>query len=340
MAPGVAADPYKVWLSEVMLQQTVVRTVIPYFNAFVARWPTVEALAASPLDEVLSRWAGLGYYRRARNLHACAQAVVRDHGGAFPADEVALRALPGIGAYTAAAITAIAFERRAVVVDGNVERVMARYFNVEDPLPGAKATLKAHADVLTPEARPGDYAQAVMDLGATVCSPKSPACGICPLMQACAGRLAGHAATLPRKAVKRPKPHRAGQAYVVVRADGAVLLRQRPPEGLLGGMMEVPGSDWVETDEPKAAPRRAMAEEASAEEAPVKAPWTVTPVPVSHVFTHFTLTLEVYTARVRNSARLTAAAQPERCRWVARDALATQALPSVMRKVLAAAGLG
>ena len=211
-APGSPADPYRVWLSEIMLQQTTVAAVRPYFAAFLARWPRIEALASAPLEEVLSAWAGLGYYSRARNLHACAQRVMDRHGGRFPAEEAILRTLPGIGAYTAAAISAIAFARRATVVDGNVERVIARYFAVEAPIPAAKARIRRLADDLTPGTRPGDYAQAMMDLGATVCTSRSPDCGRCPLAQGCMAHRRGIAAELPRKAPKEPKPVRFGAA--------------------------------------------------------------------------------------------------------------------------------
>lgn len=242
-ASGVRPDPYRVWLSEVMLQQTTVAAVIPYFRTFTARWPDIESLASAPEAEVMAAWAGLGYYARARNLIACAREVAAG-GGRFPDTEEGLRALPGIGAYTAAAVAAIAFDRPAVVVDGNVERVMARVFAVETPLPQAKPELKALAAQLTPAERPGDYAQGVMDLGATVCVPRRPACGICPWVDRCAGRAEGIAEDLPRRAEKRPKPLRHGVAFCAVRDDGAVLLERRPARGLLGGMLGLPGSDW------------------------------------------------------------------------------------------------
>ena len=224
---GARPDPYRVWLSEVMLQQTSVAAVAPYFHAFLARWPTVAALAAAPEAEVMAAWAGLGYYARARNLLACARAVAA-RGGAFPDSEAELRALPGVGAYTAAAVAAIAFDRPSVVVDGNVERVMARLHAVEEPLPAAKPRLRALAAAMTPAGRPGDHAQAVMDLGATICTPRWPACGICPLVRACAGRLAGVAEALPRRAGKAAKPVRHGIAWLAVREDGRVSTRTRP----------------------------------------------------------------------------------------------------------------
>ena len=243
-APGVPSDPYRVWLSEIMLQQTTVPVVVGYFQRFLARWPTLEALTQAELDDVLHAWQGLGYYARARNLHACAQHVLADHGGRFPPEEKALRALPGIGRYTAAAIAAIAFDRPATVVDGNVERVMARLRAVETPLPTAKSRLYTLAAELTPETRPGDYAQALMDLGATVCTPRNPGCLACPWRDACEGRARGMAETLPRRAPKRPRPLRYGVSFWLMRADGAVLLRRRPETGLLGGMIELPTTPW------------------------------------------------------------------------------------------------
>jgi A/G-specific adenine glycosylase len=242
-----------VWLSEIMLQQTTVKAVIPYFETFMARWPTVDALASAELNDVLAAWAGLGYYSRARNLHACAQEVVAQHDGHFPAVEAALRALPGIGPYTAAAIAAIAFGQPATVVDGNVERVMARLFAVEAPLPGAKAELRRLAAGLTPRKRPGDFAQAMMDLGAAVCTPRTPLCAECPLARSCAAHARGIATALPARSPKPERPVRFGAAFVAIREDGAVLLRRRPPKGLLGGMLEVPGTDWAE------APKKAEA---------------------------------------------------------------------------------
>ena len=237
-ARGATADPYHVWLSEIMLQQTTVVTVGPYFQDFIARWPSVMDLAAASLDDVLHAWQGLGYYARARNLHKCAQVVAADLGGKFPEDEADLRALPGIGAYTAAAIAAIAFARPATVVDGNVERVIARLRRVETPLPPAKPELTRLAAELTPARRPGDYAQAIMDLGATVCMPRNPACDRCPWHADCAARAAGVADELPRKLPKKERPTRRGVAFWTVRRDGSVLLRRRPESGLLGGMME------------------------------------------------------------------------------------------------------
>jgi A/G-specific adenine glycosylase len=244
-ANGEITDPYRVWLSEIMLQQTTVQAVKPYFEAFTRRWPDVRALAEAHEEDVMKAWAGLGYYSRARNLKACAETVARDHGGVFPDTEAGLLALPGIGPYTAAAIAAIAFDRPAAVVDGNVERVISRLRAIETPLPAAKPEIRAATAELVPDDRPGDFAQATMDLGASLCSPKRPACALCPWVEACAAHLAGIAETLPKKAPKQAKPTRRGMAFVVTREDGAVLLRRRPPKGLLGGMSEPPVSDVV-----------------------------------------------------------------------------------------------
>lgn len=311
-AAGVQPDPYRVWLSEVMLQQTTVAAVKAYFARFTDLWPTVQALAAAPDADVMAEWAGLGYYARARNLLACARAVAAQ--GGFPQTEAGLRALPGIGPYTAAAVAAIAFDRPAVVVDGNVERVISRVFAVEDPLPKSKPRLAALAATVTPDRRPGDFAQAMMDLGATICTPRKPACGICPVIAHCQGRRAGIAADLPRKAAKVAKPTRRGIAYVVRRADGAMLLERRPDRGLLGGTLGWPGSDW--TDAPAHTP-------------PMDATWTTLNTEVRHTFTHFHLILTVQVAHVPTDAE---AAQggflPD---------FAPSALPTVMRKVWEAA---
>ncbi len=319
--PGEAIDPYRVWLSEIMLQQTTVKAVAPYFARFLARWPDVAALSASPLDDVLRLWAGLGYYARARNLHACAQAVAAR--GGFPRDEPALTALPGIGRYTAAAIAAIAFDTRTVPVDGNVERVVTRVFAIEAELPAAKPEVHRLAQTLAPDRRAGDFAQALMDLGATICTPVKPACALCPWNEACAARRRGDAGTFPRKAPKRAGRLRRGAAFVAIRADGHVLLRSRPPKGLLGGMTEVPTTDWShdfdEAQAPPQAPRVGRAASA----------WRRLPGVVTHVFTHFPLELVVYAAQVPRNARAPAGA-----RWVAIEALPDEALPNVMRKVL------
>ena len=320
---GERSDPYRVWLSEIMLQQTTVKTVAPYYARFLARWPTVAALAKSSLDDVLRAWAGLGYYARARNLHACARAVVEQHGGIFPAGLDGLRALPGIGDYTAAAVAAIAFEGAAVPVDGNVERVVARLFAVEQELPAAKPAIKQLAASLLPARRAGDFAQALMDLGATICSRKRPACALCPWNEACVAHACGDQESFPRRAPKREGALRRGAAFVAVRADGRVLLRRRPEKGLLGGMTEVPGSDWARDFELasalESAPRLRM-----------KVRWWRLPGVVRHVFTHFPLELVVFTAAVSR-----AAPAPKGARWVKLVDLPGEALPNVMRKVLA-----
>lgn len=317
---GERADPYRVWLSEIMLQQTTVKAVAPYYARFLARFPTVAVLAAAPLDDVLKLWAGLGYYARARNLHACAQAVARQHGGQFPDTEAALRALPGIGAYTAAAIAAIAFDRRASPVDGNIERVVARLFAVEDELPAAKPRIRALAEQLTPQHRAGDFAQGLMDLGATLCTPKNPACVLCPWMESCVARARGDQESLPRKAEKKTGALRRGAAFVVVRADGFLLTRTRFEKGLLGGMTEVPTTEWA----------RNFDDVAALAAAPLKAKWRCLPGVVTHTFTHFPLELTVYRANVAATRK-----PPAGTRWTPLADLAGEALPNLMRKVVA-----
>jgi A/G-specific adenine glycosylase len=282
---GVRADPYRVWLSEVMLQQTTVPHATPYFGKFTARWPTVSALASEEDGEVMAAWAGLGYYARARNLLACARAVAREHGGVFPDTEEGLRALPGLGPYTAAAVAAIAFDAETNVVDGNVERVMARLFAVEAPLPEAKPELTRLAATLVRPDRPGDWAQALMDLGATVCRPKAPLCDRCPVSADCAALPTGAPESYPRRTAKAERPHRHGVAYVLTRADEVALVR-RPPKGLLGGMLALPTSDWREA-------RWSDGEAIAA--APAKADWRGVGE-VEHGFTHFTLTLRLLRA--------------------------------------------
>lgn len=317
---GEQADPYHVWLSEIMLQQTTVVTVQPYFLKFLRKWPRVQDLAAAQLDDVLTQWAGLGYYARARNLHKCAGAVVAEHGGKFPETEAELLKLPGIGPYTAAAIAAIAFDRPATVVDGNVERVMARLFAIEEEMPAAKPLLKEKAETLTPQLRPGDYAQGVMDLGATICTPTSPACGLCPWGEVCQARAQGIEASLPKRAPKKKKPVRRGTAFFVRNGRGEILLRQRPEKGLLAKMTEVPSSDWVVDGvfgDRQAAPLP-------------KLKWQRLDGHVAHTFTHFHLELEVHVAQVDLGANKV----PEGAYWVAEDDLANHALPSLMRKVI------
>ena len=289
---GQQPDPYKIWLSEVMLQQTTVAAVKAYFLRFISLWPTVTALAAAKDGDVMAAWAGLGYYARARNLLKCARAVVTDHHGVFPTSREALLSLPGIGPYTASAIASIAFDQPETVVDGNVERVMARLYDIHTPLPSAKPELTRQATGLTPNKRPGDYAQAVMDLGATLCTPRSPACGVCPWHSPCVARRNGTQAQLPKKTPKKPKPIRYGIAYIARRADGAYLLERRPDKGLLGGMLGWPGSDW-----------RSDWSEAPIERAPFVAEWTTIATEARHTFTHFHLRLLVKTALVPNGCQ-------------------------------------
>ena len=327
-APGQRGDPFRVWLSEIMLQQTTVKAVVPYYCRFLARWGDVRALADAPLEEVLKAWAGLGYYARARNLSACARAVVERHGGKFPASEVELRALPGIGAYTAAAIAAIAFDLPASPVDGNVERVIARLFAVATPLPAAKPQLRRLACGLTPPARAGDFAQAMMDLGAAICTPKKPACALCPWNDSCAARARGDAETFPRRAPKPEGALRRGAAFVARRADGFLLVRTRPANGLLGGMTEVPTTEWsADFDRSTAlacAPRLGSTKR---RRAPA---WRQLPGVVRHTFTHFPLELCVLAAELAPGTPA-----PVGTRWVALAEIAGEALPSLMRKVIA-----
>lgn len=307
--PGIRPDPYHVWLSEIMLQQTTVAAVIGYYKRFLERWPTVDALARAPIHAVMEAWAGLGYYARARNLHACAQTVAAT-GGLFPATVEGLKRLPGIGDYTAAAIAAIAFDQPHAAVDGNVERVISRVARITTALPQAKAEIKAVAQSLVPAARPGDFAQALMDLGATLCQPRTPACGRCPVRRFCGAAAVGEATRFPVKAAKAPRPTRHGTAYVAIRDDGAVLLRERPARGLLGGMMEVPGTAWA-----AAAP---------APVPPCAGSWAEIGS-VEHVFTHFRLLLTVMTANVGAGGA---------GHWVPPARLAETALPSLYVKVL------
>jgi A/G-specific adenine glycosylase len=314
-AAGLRADPYRVWLSEVMLQQTTVPHATPYFLKFLALWPTVTDLANAEDGEVMAAWAGLGYYARARNLLACARAVAGQHGGQFPETEEGLRALPGLGPYTAAAVAAIAFDRPANVVDGNVERVMARLFAVEAPLPDAKPELKRLAAGLVGDERPGDWAQALMDLGAVICRPKTPLCERCPVSAHCAAFARGDAETFPRKTPKAERPHRYGVAYVLTRGEEVALVR-RPPKGLLGGMLALPTSDW----------RAARWEDDEAlASAPASADWR-SAGEVEHGFTHFTLTLQLLRAEGEAAGVI----------WTRRAGL--DALPSVFLKA-ARAGL-
>jgi A/G-specific adenine glycosylase len=314
---GATADPYHVWLSEIMLQQTTVPAVKPYYETFLRRWPTVEDLATAPLNDILAAWAGLGYYARARNLHKCAAIVTERHGGRFPDSEEELRELPGIGRYTAAAIAAIAFDKPATILDGNVERVVSRLHRLRTPLPKAKAELWVLAEQLTPAQRPGDYAQAIMDLGATLCTPQKPACSLCPWQGDCAAFVAGDQERYPRKAPKAERPQRYGAAFWIVNDQGEVALRRRPPSGLLGGMLEPPGTDWGDPPISKTAALR---------KAPIPAEWRWCDGMVRHVFTHFALELQVACTLVRGRPLKDA-------EWVPMDQLGAVALPSVMRKV-------
>ena len=304
---GLRPDPYLIFLSEIMLQQTGVIVVQDYFNMFRKRWPTVKALAAADDAEVMAEWAGLGYYARARNLLKTARVIAHDLDGKFPQTQAALQALPGIGPYTSAALAAIAFDQPANVVDGNVERVMARLHAVEEPLPASKPLLRDLADAMRPDTRHGDYAQALMDLGATICTPRNPKCEACPLTAFCQARKKGIQATLPRKSPKAAKPTRYGTIWLARREDGAILVEQRPDKGLLGGMLGLPTSDWSET-KPNAEP-------------PLEANWHHAPTPVKHTFTHFHLELAVAAAEVSETEGDFRHVEP-------------QALPTVMRKAL------
>ncbi len=315
--PGFKPDPYRVWLSEIMLQQTGVKAVIPYFEAFLTMWPTVEALGEAALGDILAAWAGLGYYSRARNLHACAKIVARS---GFPEGEAGLRKLPGVGAYTAGAIAAIAFGAPAAAVDGNAERVIARLFSVEEPLPGAKPRVHALARSLVPETRPGDNAQATMDLGATICTPRSPSCGGCPVRGFCSAAARGNPELYPIRSPKAARPVRRGDAFVIVKTSGKdmhVLLRRRPEKGLLGGMMEVPCTEWVADGKLCAA---------------VSAYWRQAKT-VRHTFTHFHLEMRVFAADCGEAVR---EAQGFGGEWAPVAGLPRMALPTVMKKAVAA----
>jgi A/G-specific adenine glycosylase len=316
-ARGIKPDPYRVWLSEVMLQQTTVAAVGKFFARFTTLWPTVRDLAAAPLEAVLVEWAGLGYYARARNLHACAQVVVRDHGGVFPKTAEALQTLPGIGAYTSAAIAAITEDEPVAVLDGNVDRVMARYLALEVPVREAKDEIRAAVQARVPE-RAGDFAQAMMDLGATICTPRAALCMLCPLQPGCIAGKTANPTVYPVKAAKADRPVRKGHAFVMTDADGDVYLQSRAATGLLAKMTEVPGSDW------------------SAELAPPHYPFAAAwrhRGQVVHVFTHFRLELEIWSAEIADTSKLSNGW------WADRRELASEALPSLFRKVLAQAGI-
>jgi len=319
--PGEPADPYKVWLSEIMLQQTTVAAVKPYFQGFLARWPNIGLLAHASGEEVMRAWAGLGYYSRARNLHACAKIIAGPLKGKFPDTEAGLQQLPGIGPYTAAAVAAIAFGRPAAAIDGNAERVLARLFAIATPLPAARSEIRAKAAAMVPVEKPGDFAQAMMDLGAVICAPKHPSCDVCPLLKFCRGHASGCPESLPRKAPRRERPLRQGAAFFVRREGGAVLVRTRPPMGLLGGMTELPGTVW-ETDFDAAS---------AVGQAPIEASYRKLDRRVSHAFTHFALRLEIYAAEVPSRRRA-----PGGYRFVPDCGLDDEPFPSVMRKVIEA----
>jgi A/G-specific adenine glycosylase len=312
---GQQADPYRIWLSEVMLQQTTVQAVKPFFAKFLALWPRVTDLAAAPVEDVMAAWAGLGYYARARNLKKCAEAVAANYGGVFPDTEDGLRSLPGIGDYTAAAVAAIAFNRQAAVMDGNVERVISRLFAIDAPLPGSKPVMKAKVKLLTPADRPGDFAQAMMDLGATICTPKRPACSLCPLREDCIAFAERDPERFPVKAAKKDKPVRVGAAFVAVTPQGEVLLRRRIETGLLGGMTEVPTTAWTSRIDGGD----------TEDHAPFAASWEACGT-IVHVFTHFELRLSVFRVQTEKQAA--------EGWWEPVDNLNAQALPTVMKKVI------
>jgi len=308
------ADPYQVWLSEIMLQQTTVATVKGYFEDFLTRWPTIQGLAAANLDDVLHAWQGLGYYARARNLHKCAQAIVADYGGAFPGTAAELLALPGVGPYTAAAVASIVFDEQITPVDGNVERVISRLFKIEAPLPNTKPEIKIRANELTPPKRAGDFAQALMDLGATVCTPKSPKCDLCPWEESCQANAAGVQGDLPKKSPKKVKPVRAAIVFWAEDDQGRILIQKRPPKGLLGGLMEFPSSEWtVDFDK-----------DAALQVAPLQASWQDAQKSIRHTFTHFHLDLHIYRAKVSTASNLL---------WVAPENFGDYAFPTLMLKV-------
>jgi A/G-specific adenine glycosylase len=320
---GAAADPYRVWLSEILLQQTTAAGAAPYFLDFVARWPDVESLAAAPLEEVMRAFAGLGYYTRARNLHACAREVAA-RGGVFPREEAELLALPGVGPYTAAAVAAIAFGEPAAPVDGNIARVLSRLHAFATPVAANRPAIEAAARALTPRERPGDFAQAMMDIGATICRPRNPACLACPLREGCAAAGTAAPEDFPPRAVKKANPARVGAAFYARRADGAFLARRRPPKGLLGSTMELPGGAWAPGD----------VEDVGPEAAPFAARWRRLPGAVEHVFTHFALSLALF------AAEADFAAAPGGLTWIARDEIATSGFSTLMRKAAEAAERG
>jgi A/G-specific adenine glycosylase len=314
--PGEIPDPYRVWLSEVLLQQTTAQAVTPYYRAFIAKWPRVEDLALAPIEDVMSAFAGLGYYSRVRNLHACAKEIAR-RGGTFPGKEAELRALPGVGAYTAAAVAAIAFGRQTTPVDGNIARILARLLALEKPIARARAELATAARALAPSRRAGDFAQALMDIGATLCRPRNPACGLCPLAEDCAAFQSGVPEAYPRRAEAKARPRRHGAVFFARRSDGAFLARRRPPHGLLASTLELPGTLWT-VEGPGEAAKSA---------APVVARWRRLPGEVEQVFTHFALTLTVYAAEFEGGA-------PAGYSWVGSDAIGAAGFSAMMRKAV------
>jgi A/G-specific adenine glycosylase len=314
--PGEIPDPYRVWLSEVLLQQTTAQAATPYYQAFIARWPEIEDLALAPIEDVMSAFAGLGYYSRARNLHACAKEIAR-RGGTFPSEETELRALPGVGAYTAAAIAAIAFGRQTTPVDGNIARILARLLSLEKPIARARAELATAAGALAPSRRAGDFAQALMDIGAILCRPRNPACGLCPLAEDCAAFRAGVPEVYPRRAEGKAKQQRQGAVFFARRSDGAFLARRRPPRGLLASTIELPGTPWTSKNP----------DDGLAGAAPVEARWRRLPGDVEQVFTHFALRLAVYAAEFEGGA-------PADCFWVKPDAIGAAGFSSMMRKAV------
>jgi A/G-specific adenine glycosylase len=314
---GERQDPYRVWLSEIMLQQTTVQAVGPYFAKFLKKWPNVKTLARAEQDDVLAAWAGLGYYARARNLHKAAKAVA-EAGGVFPTSYEGLRALPGVGDYTAGAIAAIAYDLPYAAMDANAERVSARYAGIEEPLPKSKPEMRAALQALVPQKRAGDFAQALMDLGSAICTPKRPACLSCPWMEDCEARKRGVQEQLPRKGEKPARPLKRGAAFVVRDPSGAVLLLKRPETGLLGGMLQPPLGPWTDGFPSKA---EAM------KQVPFKAEWKKRVGIVRHGFTHFELEIEVFTAEVSKRPA-------HEGRWVDANKLKDSALPTVMRKIV------
>ncbi len=311
---GERADPYRVWLSEILLQQTTTTGAAPYFAKFLARWPDVAALAAAPIEEVMNAFAGLGYYSRARNLHLAAQAVAAA-GGVFPSEEAELRALPGVGPYTAAAIAAIAFGQAATPIDGNIARIVSRLAGFDAPIAGNRRAIEDFARQLTPPRRAGDFAQALMDIGATICRPKSPACLACPLREGCRAAASADPEAFPGRPAQKPRPEKVGAVFYAARPNGAFLARRRPPKGLLGGTMELPGGAW----------RVGEIADVGPDEAPFAANWTRLPEPVEHVFTHFSLRLALFSAAAPVAA-------PQGMVLVAPDEIDAAGFSGLMRK--------